>query len=145
MRPGLYAFALAAAFSGAAFYVCAVEQPARLTLRPSAMLKEWMPSNRRGTLLLSILAVASAILASVQFKIDGDVRWTIGGVTILATWPYAYFVIVPVNVWLYSIAPRAARSSVRRVMRDWGLLELGHFLIGLAACCDFAWVLEQPA
>jgi hypothetical protein len=145
MQPGLYAFALAAAFLGAAIYVCVAEQPARLALPPSAMMKEFKGSDRRGPLLLSILAVASAILASIQFKMTGDVRWIIGGVIILSTWPYAYFVIVPVNVWLYVAPTRRADTRLRKLMRDWGLLELGHVLIATVACGDFVWVLEQPA
>jgi len=32
-----------------------------------------------------------------------DVRWTVGGITILASWPYAYFVMMPVNIWLFAI------------------------------------------
>ena len=143
MRPGLYAFAAAAAFLGATTYIGLVEQPARLALGSRAMIKEWTRSNRRGTLMLSILAVVSAILAYIQFRSNGDVRWLIGSATILASWPYAYFVMVPVNVWLCTL-PRTAASPVRKLMRDWGLLEWGHALIGFAACCAFAWALEWP-
>jgi hypothetical protein len=143
MRPGLYAFAAAAAFLGATTYIGLVEQPARLALGSRAMIKEWTRSNRRGTLMLSVLAVVSAILAYIQFRSNGDVRWLIGGATILASWPYAYFVMVPVNVWLCTL-PRTAASPVRKLMRDWGLLEWGHALIGLAAVCAFAWALEWP-
>ena len=143
MRPDLYAFAAAACFLGATLYVGIVEQPARLRLSSPAMIQEWRLSNRRGTLLLSVLAVVSAILAYIQFRANGDVRWLIGGATILASWPYAYFVMVPVNVWLCTL-PGTAASPVRKLMRDWGLLEWGHALIGLAAVCAFAWALEWP-
>src|SRR2546429_9665426 len=105
MRPDLYAFAAAAGFLGATIYVGIVEQPARLKLSSPAMIQEWRLSNRRGTLLLSVLAVISAILAYIQFRANGDVRWLIGGATILASWPYAYFVMVPVNGWLCSVPP----------------------------------------
>jgi hypothetical protein len=145
MRPGLYAFAAAASFLGAAIYIGLVEQPARLRLGSRAMIKEWTLSNRRGTLLLSVFAAVSAILAYIQFRSNGDVRWLIGGATILASWPYAYFVMVPVNVWLCAISPGRAVSPVRELIRDWGLLEWGHALIGFAAVCAFAWALEQPA
>jgi hypothetical protein len=144
MRPGLYAFAAGACFLGAAIYIGLVEQPARLKLSSRAMIQEWTLSNRRGTLMMSILAVISAVLAFIQFRANGDVRWLIGGATILASWPYAYFVIVPVNVWLCAIAPGKAVSPVRKLMRDWGVLEWGHALIGLAACCAFVWALEWP-
>ena len=148
MRPGLYAFAVAAAFLGATIYIGLVEQPARLALGTRAMFQEWARSNRRGTLMLSILAVVSAILAYAQFRTNGDVRWIIGGLTILASWPYAYFVIVPVNVWLASVPPQRPLSPVRKLtrewMQDWGLVEWGHVLLGLGATATFAWALVQP-
>jgi hypothetical protein len=144
MRPGLYAFAAAASFLGVTTYIGLVEQPARLALSGAAMLREWKWSNRRGTLVLSVFAVLSSILAYVQFKTNGDVRWLVGGTIILASWPYGYFVMMPVNVWLFMIPPGTALSPLRKLMRDWGLLELGYVLIGFAAACVFAWALELP-
>jgi len=144
MRLGLYAFAVAAAFLGATIYIGLVEQPARLRLNTRAMIQEWKLSNRRGTLVLSGFAVLSAAIALVQFRQSGDVRWIIGGTTILASWPYAYFVMMPVNVWLFAVQLGKPVSPVRRLMRDWGLLEWGHGLIGFAACGVFAWALELP-
>jgi hypothetical protein len=144
MRPGLYAFAVGAAFLGATTYIGLVEQPARLALGTRSMVREWIQSNRRGALMLSVVAVVSAILASIEFRTNGDVRWLIGGATILASWPYNYFVVMPVNVWLCAIVPGRPASLVRKLMRDWGLLEWGHALIGFAACCAFAWALEWP-
>ena len=120
MRPGLYAFAAAASFLGATTYIGLVEQPARLALSGAAMLREWKGSNRRGTLVLSVFAVVSAVLAYIQFKTNGDVRWLIGGIIILASWPYAYFVMMPVNIWLFVIPPATAVSPLRKLMRDWG-------------------------
>jgi hypothetical protein len=144
MRPGLYAFAAAACFLGAAVYIGLVEQPARLALGGRAMIKEWAQSNRRGTMMMSVLAVVSAILAFIQFKTDGDVRWIIGGVAISGELAYSYFVMVPVNVWLCAAPLARPVSPVRKLMRDWGLLEWGQALIGFAAVCDFAWVLGWP-
>jgi Domain of unknown function (DUF1772) len=69
----------------------------------------------------------------------------IGGTVILASWPYAYFVVVPVNIWLCAIPADAARSAARELMRDWGLLEWGQTAIGFGACCVFAWALALPA
>jgi hypothetical protein len=103
MRPGLFAFAAASAFFGAALFINLVEQPARLALDARSMIREWVPSNRRGFVMLSLLAAMSAMLAYVDFARTGDVRWIIGGTVILASWPYIYFVIVPVNIWLCAI------------------------------------------
>jgi Anthrone oxygenase len=148
MRPDLYAFAAAASFLGATIYVALVEQPARLRLSSPAMIQEWRLSNRRGTLLLSVLAVVSASLAYIQFRNNGDVRWIIGGLTILASWPYAHFVMVPLNVWLANVPSERTLSPVRKLtrewMRDWGLLEWGQVLPGLGATGTFAWALMQP-
>jgi hypothetical protein len=145
MRPGLLALAVASAFLGAALYINVVEQPARLRLGARSMVREWALSNRRGFILLSSFAIISAILAYVDFARTGDVRWIIGGTVILASWPYAYFVVVPVNIWLCAIPADAARSATRELMRDWGLLEWGQTAIGFGACCVFAWALALPA
>jgi hypothetical protein len=144
MRPGLYAFGVAAAFLGATIYIGLVEQPARLRLNSRAMIEEWRLSNRRSTLMLSVLAVLSAAIAFIQLRLDGDVRWIIGGITIPTTWPYAYFVMMPLNIWLFAVQLARPASPLRKLMRDWGLLEWGHALIGFAACCAFAWALELP-
>ena len=145
MRPGLFAFSVASLFLGAALYINVVEQPARLALDARSMVREWVPSNRRAFVMLSSLAIISAILAYIDFARTGDVRWIIGGTVILANLPYAHYVIVPVNIWLCAIPPDAARSAARDLMRDWGLLEWGQAAIGLGAYCVFAWALALPA
>lgn len=145
MQPGLLAFAAASAFVGAVLYINIVEQPARLRLSPRAMIREWTPSNRRGFILLAALAILSAIFAYVDYSNTGDVRWIIGGAVILVSLPYAYFVMVPANIWLYAMPSRAPASTIRELMRNWGLLEWGQTVIGLAACGIFAWTLTLPA
>jgi hypothetical protein len=145
MQLGLFAFAAACAFAGAALYISVVEQPARLTLNARAMVREWTPSNRRGFIMLSMLAIASSILAYTDYARTGDVRWIIGGTIMLATWAYAYFAIVPVNIWLFALEQGGSALTLRELMRDWGLLEWGHTAIGLWASGVFAWALIMPA
>jgi hypothetical protein len=115
MRPGLFAFAIASVFLGAALYINLVEQPARLALDARSMVREWVPSNRRGFVLLSSLAIISAILAYGDFAHTGDVRWIIGGTVILLSWLYAYFVIVPVNIWFARVGSRGMGRNGDRV------------------------------
>jgi hypothetical protein len=143
MQTGLYAFAVAAAFLGAAIYIGFVEQPARLKLGARAMVREWAVSDHRGTIFLTTLSLVSAVLAFVQYRISGDVRWLIGALAILTSWPYEYYVLVPVSIWLCAIPPGKGSAPARKLMRSWGLLEWGYALIGLVACGAFAWALEQ--
>jgi hypothetical protein len=107
------------------------------------MVREWAVSDHRGTILLTALSFASAALAFVQYRIGGDVRWIIGGLTILTSWPYEYYVLVPVSIWLCAIPPEKGSVPARNLMRDWGLLAWAYTLIGLTACGTFAWALKQ--
>ena len=77
-------------------------------------------------------------------SIQTDVRWLIGGTVVLANWPYSYYVVVPVNIWLCAVPASAAPSTVRELMWDWGLLEWGETMIGFAGCCFLAWSLAIP-
>jgi hypothetical protein len=144
MRLDLFTFGTACAFFGAALYVNIVEQPARLALDADSIVREWVPSNRRGFFMFSVLAVISALCGYTEYARTGDVRWLIGATIILASWPYAYFVVTPVNVLLYSARRKAPAPVVRKLMREWGLLEWGQTAIGLAAACTFAWPIILP-
>jgi len=144
MRSGFIAFALACAFVGSALYINLVEQPARLGLQPRAMVKEWTPSNQRGFMMTSAIALIASVLAFIDFGRSGDARLLIGAAVILATLPYAFFVIVPVNIWLYALPPEQARSDVQTLMREWGLMEWGQTALGLISCWFLGWVLVQP-
>jgi hypothetical protein len=127
---------------GGALYINIVEQPARLSLDARSMIREWMPSDWLGFVMLATLAIVSAFSAYAEYIRSGDIGWLLGGSIILASWPYAYFVIIPVNN-LYGIRNVPA-SMVRTLMRDWGLLEWGQTGIGLAAACVFGWTFVTP-
>ena len=139
MAAGYLALAFAAAFAGAALYAILVEQPARMALDDEAMMKEWTPSDRRGTALLNALALLSAICGLAQFYAAKDARWLAGAVAALASWPYAYFVVVPLNNRLLA-SGRSAPDS-RLLVRDWGVLEWGFVALGTLATGAFLWAL----
>ena len=138
MHAGPLALAFAAAFVGAALYTVLVEQPARLALDDREMVKEWTPSDRRGVAMLSLLALVSAVLALVEYR-SGDVRWLVGAAFIIASWPYTFFVVVPLNNRL--LAAGAEDAGARGLMGAWGLLEWGQVALGLVACGVFVWAL----
>jgi hypothetical protein len=138
MSPGSLALAFAAAFSGAALYINLVEQPARLALDDEAMLDEWTPSDHRGVALLAGLALASAVLGLLQYFESQDVRWAIGALFIILTWPYAYFVMAPLNDQILTLAPRDI-GAARVLVGQWGLLEYGQTALGAIASAVFLW------
>lgn len=145
MRPGLLALATASSFFGAALYVNSVEQPARLGLDARAIIREWIPSNRRGFAMFAVLALVSALSGYADYVDRGDVRQLIGGAVILSSLPYLYFVVTPVSVLLYGARDKAPPSLIRELVRDWGLLEWGQTAIGLAASLLFGWSIAMPA
>ncbi len=144
MPSQLLAFAAACAFVGAALYINLVEQPARLALDANAILREWAPSSRRGSILMSILAIISALSGYAHDLGTGDVRWLIGGTIMLASLAASYFGMTPLNILLYVTRREAPASAIRDLVREWGLLEWGQTIIGVGACCSFGWALLTP-
>jgi hypothetical protein len=140
MLTGALTLAFAAAFTGAALYINLVEQPARLALDDSALLSEWRPSDRRGFAMLASLALIAAALALTAYFQTQDVRWLIGAIIIIASWPYTFFAMVPMNNRILTITA-AESGAARELVRTWGLLEYGQTAIGLVACGVFLWAL----
>jgi hypothetical protein len=138
MTAGSLALAFAAAFSGAGLYVNGVEQPARLALEDSAMLGEWRPSDRRGFALMAGLALVSAVLALSAYFETGDARWAVGALIVILSWPYAFFVMAPMNNQILTLAAGDI-GAARALVRQWGLLEYGMTAIGLVAVAVFVW------
>jgi hypothetical protein len=140
MTSGSLALAFAAALTGAAFYVNWVEQPARMALDDQAILNEWGPSDRRGVALLLGLALISALLGLSAYYATDDVRWAIGAIFVILNWPYAFFVMAPMNNQILGLAPRDV-GAARALVRQWGLLEYGQTALGLVASAIFLWAL----
>ena len=90
MTSGSLALAFASALSGAAVYVNIVEQPARLALEDQALLNEWGPSDQRGVALMAGLALISGILGLASWFESADVRWAIGAVIVISSWPIRF-------------------------------------------------------
>jgi hypothetical protein len=140
MISGTLALALAAAFSGASFYVNWVEQPARLRLDEEALLSEWGPSDSRAVALLAALALLAAISGFSAYFESQDVRWAFGALLIIGSWLYAYFVMAPLDNQIRSLRGGEI-AAARALVRQWGIVESGLTAIGLAAVALFLWAL----
>jgi hypothetical protein len=137
-----FALVTAAIFAGAAVYVSAVEQPARLNLDAVALLTQWKPSYQRGFVMQASLALLSALFGIAAFWLSRDWRWLVGALLIFANWPYTLFVILPVNKQLAATQPENADASTRMLVLQWGALHAGRSALGLAATIVFLWAMN---
>jgi hypothetical protein len=142
MLAGHLALVTAALFAGAAIYISFAEQPARMHLDTRALLLEWKPSYKRGTIMQAPLAVISALLGLAAFFMLWDWRWLLGAALILANLPYTFLVIMPTNKELQATAPDQANGNTRALVAQWGYLHLVRSLLGLAATLAYLWALH---
>ena len=140
MMWGTFALVFAAAFTGASFYVNWVEQPARLKLDDEALLGEWGPSDSRGVALLAAFALVGAFLGFTAYFETQDPRWAFGALVIILSWPYAFFVMTPLDNQIRALRGRDV-GAARALVRQWGLVESGLTGLGLLAVALFVWVI----
>ena len=137
MLAGQLALIAAALFTGAALYVSACEQPARLHLDESALLTQWKPAYKRGTAMQAPLALVSALLGVIAWWQTSDWRWLLGSAVILANWPFTFLVIMPTNNALLALDRAGGDPRSRRLIEKWGRLHAGRTALGIAATLLF--------
>jgi hypothetical protein len=133
MFAGYLALVIAAAFSGAAFYVNFAEQHARLTLDDRALLAQWQPSYKRGYIMQGTLAIASAFFGLLAAILTHRWPWVIGALLIAANWPYTILIIRPTNAQLMATPLAEADEATRGLIRQWGRLHAVRTALGIAS------------
>lgn len=134
MIAGLVAFALAAAFTGAAVYINVAEHPARRGLDPAAALAQWKPAYQRGFAMQASLAIAGGLAGILQFALTGGWLWLAGAVVLLANWPWTLVAIMPVN---RRLTAAAADAGTHGLLDRWARLHAVRSALGLAATALF--------
>ncbi len=139
MTIGLLALISAAIFTGAAFYVNFVEQPARLSIDDRALLGEWKPSYKRGTAMQAPLALVGCLLGSVAWWQASHPGFLIGAVAMIAPWPWTMIGIKPINDALLAIDLDKAGPPARALVVRWGALHAVRTALGALATLAFLW------
>jgi uncharacterized membrane protein len=137
MLAGYLALSVAALFTGAAIYVGAVEQPARLGLDDRALLTEWKPSYKRGAAMQASLALLAFLLGMIAWWQMGKTAFLIGALFMLAPWPWTLLVIKPTNDALLATDPVKADGKTRALIVKWGRLHLVRTVLGALATMAF--------
>jgi hypothetical protein len=137
MLTGQLALVIAAAFAGAAIYVSACEQPARLKLDDRAMLMQWKPSYKHGAVMQASLALIGTILGVGAWWQTGGPLWLAGSVSLILPWPFTLLVIRPTNEALLSTGLKKAGPRTRKMIETWGRLHAVRTALGVLATLFF--------
>ena len=122
-----------ALFAGAALYVSAVEQPARLTLPIETAIAEWRPSYRRATVMQATLAVLGTLLGNAAGLFNASAVWIVAAFVLSAVVPFTLFVMWPTNKRLEDPALDLSSSGARGLLVRWGRLHAVRTAISLVA------------
>ena len=134
---GYLALTAAALFTGAAFYVNFVEQPARLTLDDRALLAQWKPAYKRGTMMQATLAIIGFALGALAYWQTGRLAFLIGALLMLANWPWTLFAILPTNKILMATDLADAGPATRALLVKWNGLHAVRTALGALATAIF--------
>jgi hypothetical protein len=144
MFAGQLALVIAAIFTGAAIYVSAAEQPARLKLDDKAMIMQWKSSYKRGFAMQAPLALVGFLLglaAWLQTDING---FLVGAVLLIANWPWTLIAILPTNNKLMRMEPLDSRPEIRALIEKWGRLHAVRIFLGVLATIVFFFACISP-
>src|ERR1700743_3609189 len=131
------ALAGSAAFAGAAAYVNLSEQPARLLLDDALLLREWKPVYARGFEMQATLALVSGLLGLAAFYFEQHTAAALGGVLLLANWPYTLLVMASTNKALAATADQDAGPATRARIIRWAKLHAVRPCLGIAGSGAF--------
>lgn len=137
MLAGHIALIIAAMFCGAAIYVSAVEQPARLKLDDKALLTQWKASYKRGFAMQAPLALLGFLYGLLAWYQTGHNGYLVGGILLLANWPWTLIAILPTNNKLMKMEPADPNPEARALIGKWGGLHAVRAFLGILAVIVF--------
>ena len=137
MIVGQLALVVAAAFAATAVYVSFCEHPARLQLDDRALLMQWKPAYKHGTMMQAPLALIGTVLGIAAWFQSGRLLWLLGAAVMFAPWPFTFLAIMPTNNALMATDPAKAGPSSRALLEKWGRLHAVRSALGVLAAVLF--------
>lgn len=137
MLTGNLALVSAALFTGAAFYINVAEHPARMGLEDRPLLAQWKPSYKRGLAMQSALAIIGFLLGLAAWWITGRPAFLLGGLFMLANWPWTLLGIMPTNNVLMATDLASAGRDSRALLTQWNQLHAVRTGLGALATVSF--------
>lgn len=137
MFAGTLALAIAAFFTGAAFYINFAEQPARLGIEDSALLSEWKSSYKRGFAMQAPLAMLGSALGILAYWLTAKAAFVAGALLLVANWPWTIFGIMPTNRILMATSVDKAGPASRALIVKWNKLHAVRTALGFLASLAF--------
>ena len=142
MLIGHLALAVAALFTGAAFYINFAEQPARLELKDRPLLVEWKKAYQRGFAMQASLALIGFVLGAIAWWQTGKLAFLAGALLILANWLWTLFAIMPTNKALMATDPAKAGPKTRALIVKWNSLHAVRTALGALAVISFLFAIS---
>lgn len=142
MLIGHLGLVVAALFTGAAFYINFAEQPARLGLKDRPLLVEWKTAYKLGFAMQASLAVLGFVLGAIAWWQTAAVAYLVGGLLMLANWPFTLFAIMPTNNVLMATDPAKAGPETRALIVKWNRLHAVRTALGALAVMAFLFTLS---
>jgi len=126
-------------FAGAAFYVTAVEHPARMSCGTEIAAAEWAPSYKRATVMQASLAVAAGLCGLLRGALGGGSIWIWASILIISVIPFTLVAIRPTNNRLLDRPRDLPLEDTRRLLMLWGRLHVVRTALSVVASILFVW------
>ncbi len=110
-------------FAGAAFYLTAVEHPARMSQGALFALQEFRPSYKRAAPLQAALAVICFLSSVVVWRLTGRWAWLAGSALVGAVVPFTFAFIMSTNRLLLEAASPPKGEEAFRLLAKWARLH----------------------
>ena len=118
-------------FAGSAFYITAVEHPARMAAGVSVALQEFRKSYARAVPLQILFAAVSFLASAVVWLLTHQWSWITGGGLTGSVIPFTLAFIMPTNRLLVDVRSPLKEDAARALFLKWERLHAVRTFLGL--------------